>query len=125
MVTVLTSTSDLIKQQFNVTSSADVEHKTKQRFLIDFIGYEELKNVLPFTKAEIKNAIVKDIYLNNLPLGKWDNMGGFKFLGNREVVRTTTPFTLLLKNKGLYCSSPSCAVSLLKEVARMVAEEEG
>ena len=118
------STRDLIKKNFNVENSADVDYKERQKFLIDYIGYDELKNVLPFTKAQIKNAIIKDIHLNNLPLGKWDNMGGFKFLRNREVVRTTTPFTLLLRRKGLYCSSPSCAVSLLKEVARMVAEEE-
>ena len=118
------STRDLIKKNFNVENSADVEYKERQKFLIDYIGYEELKNVLPFTKAQIKNAIAKDIHLNNLPLGKWDNMGGFRFLRNGEVTRLMTPFTLLLKNKGLYCSSPACAVSLLKEVARMVAEEE-
>ena len=117
----MTSISKLICEKFNVTMEADAPHKEKYQFLINFLGYEEVKKCIPYSLAEIKNALPKDEYLNNLPLYKWDKAAGFspdsscKFIGSK--------LTLLYREKGLTGFSCSNGVSLLKECARMWANE--
>ena len=117
----MTSISKLVCEKFSVGMEADAPHKEKYQFLINYLGYDEVKKCIPFTLAEIKKALPRDEYLNNLPLAKWDRAAGFspnsscKYIGSR--------LTLLYKEKGITAFSCSNGVSLLKECARMWAEE--
>lgn len=119
----MTSISKLVEKQFNVKCSAYAPYKEKMQFLINYLGYEQVKSCIPYTLAEIKNALPKDEYLNNLSIIKWDNAAGFvqecgqcKFIGSKLIN--------LYRKKGITAFSCSDGVSILKECARLWANEK-
>ena len=118
----MTSISDLVCKQFNVKCDCDVEHSKKYTFLVNFLGYEQVKKCIPFTIAEIKNALAEDEHLNNLTLEKWDCAAGFRQSG-WNMYRVYAPLIDLYKNKHITCFSCAEGVCILKECARMWAEE--
>lgn len=107
----MTSISKLVCEKFNVNCEADAPHKEKYQFLVNYLGYEEVKKCIPYSLTEIKNALPKDEYLNNLKLTAWDNAAtGYKLYA-------------LYRKKGIKSASLCNGVCILKECARMWANE--
>lgn len=94
----------------------NIEHYERQDLLMNIIGYEKLKEYVPFRKEEIQKAIVSDIYLNNLSLGAWDSMSHRLTHLIAKAKKEVDP-----NYKG--GASLSDGVSLLKYVARKIIEE--
>jgi len=107
----MTSISKLVCEKFNVEMEADAPHKEKYQFLVNYLGYEEVKKCIPYSLAEIKNALPKDTYLNNLPLVNWDGAAVGSSLRS------------LYRKNGITSYSICNGVSILKECARMWANE--
>lgn len=54
------------KEKFNISPNAS--HEEKYDAIIDGLGYENVKQYIPFSKTEIVEALKTDKHLNNLPL---------------------------------------------------------
>ena len=118
----MVSISELVQKQFDVKRAAYAPHKEQYEFLINYLGYEQVKKCIPYSLAQIKNALPNDKYLNNLPISEWDRAAGFvqrgaqyQFIGSQ--------LTFLYRQKGITSFSCSNGVSILKECARMWANE--
>lgn len=105
----------------NVTNE-EISHREKWGRVINALGYEEVKCCVPFTLAEIKEALPKDKHLNNLPLPTWDRAGGWQ-CERGGAYRIPSALTPVLRNAGVTSYSPSDCVCILKETARLWAEE--
>lgn len=116
------SISELVCKQFNVKMEADAPYKEKCRFLINLLGYEDVKKCIPYSIKQIKEAIKTDEHLNNLPLVKWDRAAGF-YTTPGKCVLIGSPLVALYRQHGITSFSVSSGVSILKECARMWAEE--
>lgn len=112
----------LVCNHFKVHCAAYAPYKEAVQFKINYLGYENVKKCIPFTLAEIKNALPKDEYLNNLPISKWDKAAGFIQSGS-NCNFIGSPLTNLYRQKGVNAFSCAQGVSILKECARMWAEE--
>lgn len=119
----MASISDLVCKQFNVRISADAPHTEKLQFLVNYLGYEQVKKCIPFTIAQIKNALVKDKYLNNLPLKEWDRAAGLISVGGK-IQRVPSMLVNLYRQNGITAYSQADGVCILKECARMWASEK-
>ena len=119
----MTSISDLVCKQFNVKIAADAPHKEKMQFLINYLGYEDVKKCIPFSIAKIKKGIKKDEHLNNLPLKEWDKAAGLISIGG-YVHRVPSQLVNLYRQHGINAFSQADGVCILKECARMWADEE-
>lgn len=73
-------------------------------------GLEKVKPYIPFSLEQIRKAIPKDEYLNNLPIREWD-------------FHASCLWGLYRKND-IRSASISQGVCLLKEAAKEWAEEE-
>lgn len=103
-----------------------MNHHDYYQMVVNFLGYDKVKNCVPFTLTEIKEAFPKDEHLNNLPMRKWDWASGFNVWTTKyeEVVRpTNSPLRSVMKAKGINCYSNAEGVCILKECARMMIEE--
>lgn len=116
------SISELVCKKFNTERECDVPYKEKMKFLINYLGYEQVKRCIPFTITEIKNAIVKDEHLNNLPLKEWDKASGLVSVAEK-VVQVPSLLIDLYRQRGINAFSQAQGVCILKECARMWAEE--
>lgn len=119
----MTSISDLVCKQFNVALAADVPHKEKMEFLVNYLGYEQVKKCIPFSLAEIKKALIKDKHLNNLPLKDWDKAAGLISVFGR-VQQVPSQLVCLYRQHGINAFSQADGVCILKECARMWASEQ-
>lgn len=98
-------------------------HSEKYQAIVNALGYEAIKECIPFTLDQIKEAIKTDEHLNNLPLKKWDLASGFIMDGaNCKLVGSK--LTDLYRKIGVNSFSNSDGVCILKECARMWANEE-
>ena len=96
------------------------EHYEKYDKLSREIGIEELKKSIPLTSEQIKEAITKDDYLNNIPLYKWDRWSGYTVKINHETQEQTyTPlfYGVWGKTRKMHLSLAD-RVCILKHVAR-------
>lgn len=118
----MTSLSKIICDKFNVKAEAYAPHKEKYQYIINLLGYDKVKNCLPFSLEEIKKALKTDKYLNNLPIKTWDNAGGWEQRG-ADMIRIGSRLQNLLLSRGINAYSPASCVCILKECARMYAEE--
>jgi hypothetical protein len=103
-----------------------IGHSAKYRRVIAKLGYEEVKKCIPYTLDEIKAALPKDRWLNNLPMVKWDRASGFYSTisgGSQHWHQINAPLVNLYRKAGVNSFSPSDGVCILKEAARMWAEE--
>ena len=103
-----------------------MEHRDYYQKVINFLGYNKVKECVPFNLEEIKEALPKDKHLNNLPMKKWDWASGFNVWTTKweEIVRPTySPLRRVMKEKGINCYSNCEGVCILKECARMMVEE--
>lgn len=118
----MVSISKLVEEKFNVKCAAYAPHQEQYQFLINFLGYEEVKQCIPYTLAEIKNALPKDKYLNNLPIRQWDLAAGFDVQGSTCNL-IGSRLTALYRKNGINAFSCSDGVCILKECARMWVNE--
>lgn len=104
----------------------ELTHSEQWGRVINALGYEDVKRCIPFTLSEIKNALQHDEYLNNLSMSTWDAAGGWRAHTTRNgqtYYQTASPLTGLLRKAGVTSFSPSDSVCILKEAARLWAEE--
>lgn len=99
------------------------DHRGYYSSVVRGLGYEDVKKCIPFTLEQIKNALAKgDEHLNTLPIKKWDNASGIVCTDYRSYW-ISTPLTNLYKRNGINCASQAEGVCILKECAKMWAEE--
>lgn len=99
-------------------------HRKKYRMIVEALGYEEVKKCIPFSIEEIRKAYKKDGALNSLPLRQWDMAAGFYAKNNSCALvgsRLTDLYWRKLRVNVFSCCDGVC---VLKECARMWAEEE-
>jgi len=97
--------------------------KQKYSMIIEALGYEDVKQCVPFSIDELKKAYESDVHFNNLPLRKWDSAAGYTG-GPARCIRVGSRLTRLYwercKVNTYSCSDGVC---ILKECARMWVEE--
>lgn len=101
----------------------DMDHHVYYQKIINLIGYEKVKECVPYTLEEIKEAYPKDEHLNNLPMKKWDYASGFQVITTRydqNYYPIYSQLRTLLKRIGINCYSNAEGVCILKECARMM-----
>lgn len=100
-----------------------IPHETVMNNAINVLGLDALAQLVPFTVDEVKAALASgDNALNTLPIKKWDYAAGFIINGN-HVQPIPCQLSVLLSQHGIDSWSPSQCVSLLKTVARQIAEK--
>lgn len=100
-----------------------IPHETVMNNAINVLGLDALAQLVPFTVDEVKAALAAgDNALNTLPIKKWDYAAGFIINGN-NVQPIPCQLSGLLVQHGIDAWSPSQCVSLLKTVARQIAEK--
>ncbi len=120
-VTIATAMGITREDKFNM------EHRAYYQKVINFLGYEQVKECVPYSVEEIRKALPKDKHLNNLPMKKWDWASGFNVWTSKweQIVKPVdSPLRRVLRRKGINCYSNCDGVCILKECARMMAEEE-
>lgn len=103
----------------------DVAYKA----IVNEIGLDNLRPLLPITEEAVKTAYAEDKNLNNIPLSKWEKAAGFAVtynsLRDTEDVHMIAgaPLPALLKQHGIQGISCSQGICLLKTCAKMLAEK--
>lgn len=101
----------------------EVSYREKYSRIIRVFGFENVKNCIPFTLSEIKKALPKDAYLNNLQIKKWCAASGVYVNDySGEVKVFNCPLVALYRKHGINSFSQSDGVCILKECARIWAE---
>ncbi len=111
----------------DLTTGLEISHEEKYTRIVNALGYEKVKRCIPFTLKEIKKALPKDEHLNNLPIKKWDNASGIYIpygqTSSSAIQFIETPFSKVYRDAGVTSYSQSDGVCILKQCARMWAEE--
>lgn len=104
----------------------EISHDEKWGRVVNALGFEAVKSCIPFSLEDVQKALKTDKHMNNLPMKKWDNAGGFHFdhAGARPV-QIPTKLTGILRNAGITSFSPSDTVCILKCAARMWVNTDG
>jgi hypothetical protein len=108
------------------TTGERISHREKWQRVVNALGYEEVKERIPYTLEQIKKALPRDEYLNNLPMKAWDNSSGVwvnDMRGTRGILHGA-PLLAIYRKAGVTSFSQSDGVCILKEAARMWAEEQ-
>lgn len=102
----------------------DMEHRKKHQMIVQALGFENVKQCIPFSEDEIKEAYKTDKFFNNLPIRRWDLAAGFDTgrHGERCVLVRSRLTYLYWEKCRVDTFSCSTEVSILKECARMIAE---
>lgn len=99
-------------------------HKEKYALIIEKLGgLDAIIPYIPFRLEEIKEALLTDEHLNNLPMKKWDYASGFIDHGAR-VTLIGTGIVGLYRKHGINAFSLSDGVSLLKNASILWARNE-
>lgn len=100
----------------------DIPHDERYEAIVNAIGYEDVKQCIPYSLDRLKEEFKKDKYMNGTGIGKWDIAAGFicqygnaKYIGSR--------LTALYRRIGVDTFSPSDGVCILKCCARMWIKE--
>lgn len=95
--------------------------------IIDKLGYDNVKQFIPFSITEIADALAKgDTYLNTLPLRKWDEAAGYKIITNRNCqncIPTGTGLASYAEQHGVDSFSLGDLVCILKRCAVMEIQQ--
>lgn len=116
------------KTAFNLTDK--MSHEEKYTTIVNRLGYDSVKALIPFSRTTIINALETDEHLNNLSLRKWDDATGFKTVYHGYYLKPRTTYiptndklVQLCRSKGVTCFSLAQLVCILKRCAVMWAEE--
>lgn len=105
---------------FNLTDN--MSHKERYTTIINGLGYERVKECIPFDHETIVEALKTDEHLNNLPLRTWETAAGFVF-NNGDYINRCSALRQLCREKGVKIFSSSELVCILKNCAAMWAKE--
>jgi|GEM_PF-2233600 len=105
-------------------SSTTEGHRKKYKMIIEALGYENVKECIPFSVEELRNAYKTDEHFNNLSLKIWDIAAGFTSSGGYFTLIRSRLTYLYREKCGVDTFSCSTGVCILKECARLWAEEE-
>lgn len=104
------------------TEYLDIPHDEKYEAIVNALGYEDVKQCIPYSLDILKKEFKKDRHMNGTGMRKWDNAAGFiceygtaKYIGSR--------LTALYRRIGVDTFSPSDGVCILKCCARMWIKE--
>nr|WP_303182494.1 hypothetical protein [Lachnoclostridium phocaeense] len=102
----------------------DMEHREKYQLIINALGSENVKQCIPFTEEELKEAYKSDKFFNNLSLRRWHLAAGFDTgrYGEKCILIGSRLTNLYWEKCRVDAYSCSTGVSLLKECARMIVE---
>lgn len=104
----------------------EITHAEFYNTIVDALGYAAVKQYIPFTLEQLKEAYKTDKSLNNLPLKNWDYAAGFVWressLGT-SYTRVPNSLTTLYKKIGVNSFSSSDGVCILKACAWRMIEE--
>lgn len=104
----------------------ELGHHGYYQMVVNFLDYDKVRECVPFTLEEIKEAFPKDEHLNNLPMRKWDWASGFNVWTSKWeqfVQPTYSPLRGIMRAKGINCYSCAEGVCILKECARLMVKE--
>lgn len=109
----------------DIETGKRMEHRAiYQRAVERFGGLEVIKPLIPFSLEQIKKALeCGDEHLNTLPIRKWDSASGFYCRGASCTPQFGADIWNLYRKHGVTSASNAQGVCLLKEAARMWAEE--
>lgn len=98
--------------------------RKKYQIIIQALGFENVKQCIPFSEEELKEAYKTDEHFNNLPIRKWGLAAGFNTGRHGEIcVLVRSRLTYLYWEKcRVNTFSCSTGVCILKECARMIVE---
>ncbi len=91
------------EEKFNLDK--DLPHNELYTAIVNNLGYDAVKQLIPFSLDEIVKALKTDKHLNNLPLETWNNATGYKveidFCSRRQIVKLNVSYK---KNSAQYHS---------------------
>lgn len=92
------------------------------------LGIEDVAYYIPFGYQLLKEKLKEDVHLNNTEYSAWLHAAGFKSHINRktkaeEIIPLHSGLAPFLRFSGITCVSPAECVSILKETARILCEE--
>lgn len=100
----------------------DIPHDERYESIVNAIGYEDVKQCIPYSLERLKKEFEKDKFMNGTSIEKWDMAAGFickygnaKYIGSR--------LTNLYRRIGVDTFSCSDGVCILKCCARMWIKE--
>lgn len=112
------------KEKFAINNN--MSHDEIYTTIVNGLGYENVKQYVPFSVTEIAAALAKgDKHLNTLWLGTWDNASGYKTVTKQnyqDYTLTGTGLAAYVRYQGINCFSLSELVCILKRCAVMMVE---
>lgn len=105
---------------FNDVCKRDYSDQDYWKKIVNMIGYEEVKQCIPFSLEELKKS--KDEHFNDLSICKWNRAAGY-ITNGANCIRIESRLTDLYRKIGVNCYSCSEGVCILKECARMWPDE--
>ena len=103
-----------------------MDHHVYYQMIINHLGYDKVKECVPFPIETLVEKYKEDKYFNNTNMRVWDHASGFNVWKTRHdeiYSHTHSMLRSLLKENGINCYSCSEGVCILKECARIMVEE--
>lgn len=112
----------------DVDTGTEVSHKEYMCRVIDKLGLENIARYIPFDIDYLKEKFKRDKYFNNTQLQAWDVAAGFiphisKRAHTLNYSHAHDGLAYLFIANRITCFSVSDGVSVLKEAARILCEE--
>lgn len=116
-----------INERLGITSKDDMPFREKYGKVVDLIGLENLKPLMPEDIETLAKKYEKDNNLNNIPIGRWDAIAGYSAFvdkSGRQLYRSgNSSLKSLLQKNSINEYSPAQLVCILKEAAAEIVEE--
>lgn len=111
-----------LKEKFGVDHNT--EHDKKYRTIVSALGYNRVRELLPWNDEELKAAYSKDSAFNSIPIKEWDCIAGFRCVvnqrtGTEDIRHFLSPLKNMLYEIGVDTYSPAELVCILKQCAKM------
>jgi hypothetical protein len=102
----------------------EAAHRAWYKEIVEKLGYQEVRDCIPLSAEEIREAYKKDRYFNNIRIDKWDRWAGFICRDGGCTLVGSWLTDRVFRKHGIDCFSNSQCVCILKECARIEAESE-
>ena len=116
-----------INERLGITSKDDMPFREKYGKVVDLIGLENLKPLMPEDIETLAKKYEKDNNLNNIPIERWDAIAGYSAFvdkSGRQLYRSgNSSLKSLLQKNSINEYSPAQLVCILKEAAAEIVEE--
>ena len=116
-----------INEKLGITSYTNIDHREKYGKVVELVGLDNFKRLMPEEPEVLAKKLEQDINLNNIKLSRWDAIAGtyaYTDKSGRQLYRQTdSELKRLLYKQEITCYSPAELVSILKEAAKEIVEE--